>query len=105
MPRARTICPKPGCANVQPCQAHARKPWDHGGQSRQARGLGKEHDANRRAMGVGRGALCGYCHARPSTTLDHQQPRARGGQSTLDNSVPACGPCHDAKTRRERRSA
>jgi 5-methylcytosine-specific restriction endonuclease McrA len=40
------------------------------------------------------GAWCAYCW-RPATTVDHVEPRSRGGSSVaLDNLVPCCGSCN-----------
>lgn len=43
---------------------------------------------------------CQYCGAQPGRaklTLDHVVPKARGGQTTWDNVVAACGDCNHAK--------
>lgn len=43
---------------------------------------------------------CQYCAATPSIrdlTLDHVVPRSRGGRSTWENLVTACGPCNRRK--------
>jgi hypothetical protein len=37
-----------------------------------------------------------------ATTVDHIIPRARGGSHEDYNLQPLCGPCHDAKTAREK---
>jgi 5-methylcytosine-specific restriction endonuclease McrA len=42
------------------------------------------------------GGRCGYCHGR-ATTVDHIQPRSRGGRNTWRNTVAACGPCNQRK--------
>lgn len=39
---------------------------------------------------------CGYC-AGPAATVDHVQPRARGGRNTWDNTVASCDPCNQRK--------
>jgi len=44
---------------------------------------------------------CQYCNQRFSThdlTFDHVIPRSRGGRTTWDNVVAACGPCNLAKS-------
>ncbi len=43
---------------------------------------------------------CQYCGVnvnKRSATLDHVIPQSRGGLSTWENSVCACGPCNSAK--------
>jgi hypothetical protein len=37
-----------------------------------------------------------------ATTVDHIIPRSRGGGHEDSNLQPLCGPCHDAKTAREK---
>ena len=38
--------------------------------------------------------MCQYCGARGDLTFDHVIPRARGGKTTWENVVAACGPCN-----------
>jgi len=45
------------------------------------------------SMGDG---ICAYC-LKPGETLDHVHPVKRGGLSTLDNFVLACGRCNSSK--------
>jgi 5-methylcytosine-specific restriction endonuclease McrA len=43
---------------------------------------------------------CQYCGRRPgdaALTIDHVLPRSRGGRSTWENVVAACGPCNRRK--------
>jgi 5-methylcytosine-specific restriction endonuclease McrA len=43
------------------------------------------------------GFTCQYCNYRratPELTFDHVIPRARGGRTSWDNVVTACGPCN-----------
>jgi len=42
------------------------------------------------------GGLCGYC-GRSGHTIDHIVPQSRGGRSTWENTVLACGPCNNRK--------
>jgi len=37
---------------------------------------------------------CQYCGARGEMTFDHVVPRSRGGRTTWENVVAACGPCN-----------
>ena len=43
---------------------------------------------------------CGLVHPAAGLTLDHVQPRLRGGDRTAGNIVTACGPCNVAKGHR-----
>jgi len=40
---------------------------------------------------------CAYCGAAPSRGVDHVVSMCNGGPNTLDNLVPCCWPCNDAK--------
>lgn len=40
---------------------------------------------------------CAYC-ARPANTIDHVQPKSRGGQDTWENLVACCLKCNSAKS-------
>lgn len=41
------------------------------------------------------GFECAYCHSEPARlTLDHVQPKSRGGKSTFENTVAACKECN-----------
>lgn len=41
---------------------------------------------------------CAYCKKKPKRmTLDHVVPLSRGGQHTIQNSVPCCQSCNSAK--------
>lgn len=46
---------------------------------------------------------CQYCGAQPGKaglTIDHIMPRSRGGETTWDNVITACGPCNRRKGNR-----
>lgn len=43
------------------------------------------------------GFACQYCGARGEMTFDHVIPRSKGGRTTWENVVAACGPCNLAK--------
>ena len=40
------------------------------------------------------GFRCQYCGETAELTFDHVIPRSRGGRTTWENSVAACGPCN-----------
>ncbi len=40
------------------------------------------------------GFCCQYCGARGEMTFDHVIPRSRGGRTTWENVVAACGKCN-----------
>ena len=48
---------------------------------------------------------CQYCGAKGEMTFDHVIPRCRGGRTTWENVVAACGPCNLAKGSRTLRQA
>jgi 5-methylcytosine-specific restriction endonuclease McrA len=43
---------------------------------------------------------CAYNLEHEATTIDHIQPRSRGGKNTWKNLVAACGPCNRKKGNR-----
>jgi 5-methylcytosine-specific restriction endonuclease McrA len=43
------------------------------------------------------GGMCGYCHTRKATTIDHKIPLSRGGLHEIKNVIPACKPCNFRK--------
>ncbi len=43
---------------------------------------------------------CGHQAGRPDLTVDHVVPRSRGGVTTWENVVAACGPCNRRKGNR-----
>ncbi len=51
---------------------------------------------SRRGLLARDGGRCGYCRG-PATTIDHIQPRSRGGRSTWTNTVAACARCNQRK--------
>jgi 5-methylcytosine-specific restriction endonuclease McrA len=40
---------------------------------------------------------CAYCGERAPLQIDHRVPLARGGTNSIDNILPACGPCNRRK--------
>jgi len=56
---------------------------------------------SRRALFARDGWRCAYCGTSNSRlTLDHVQPRSRGGESIWENVVAACAPCNLRKGNR-----
>jgi len=51
---------------------------------------------SRRAVMARDGHRCQYCGAH-ADSIDHVQPRSRGGEHTWDNVVAACRPCNVRK--------
>jgi 5-methylcytosine-specific restriction endonuclease McrA len=45
----------------------------------------------------GKCQYCGTSVDRKEATLDHVQPVSKGGKTTWDNCVTACGPCNSGK--------
>lgn len=48
---------------------------------------------------------CQYCGSRGDMTFDHVIPRCRGGRTTWENVVAACGPCNLRKGSRTLKAA
>ena len=46
------------------------------------------------------GHRCQYCGSRERLTLDHVQPKSRGGQDAWENLVAACSRCNNRKGNR-----
>jgi len=53
----------------------------------------------RRAIFARDGGRCAYCGG-PATSVDHVQPRSRGGRHVWENVVAACGRCNRVKADR-----
>jgi 5-methylcytosine-specific restriction endonuclease McrA len=47
-----------------------------------------------------RDRICQYCSATSDLTIDHVRPLSRGGASSWENCVAACGPCNRRKGNR-----
>ena len=43
------------------------------------------------------GGRCAYCGEGAPLEIDHRVPLARGGTNSIDNILPACGPCNRRK--------
>ncbi len=41
--------------------------------------------------------LCAYCMGSDQITVDHVVPVSKNGPNTIDNLLPACGPCNSSK--------
>jgi hypothetical protein len=50
------------------------------------------------------GVACVDCGNRFRTEFDHVRPRVAGGPSSNGNLEPRCWPCHQEKTKRDRRT-
>ena len=48
---------------------------------------------------------CQYCGSRDRLTVDHVQPKSRGGRDTWENLVAACTPCNNRKGNRTPKEA
>lgn len=101
--RARKICSSPGCAELQPCEAHAQKPWASSDRRSEL-----PSDWNRRVRTVLRrnelhndglcqdGRVCGGLSLarevhHPGDPSDH----------TVDQLEAVCAACHAASTNRQ----
>lgn len=43
------------------------------------------------------GGRCGYCGEERVLQPDHRVPLFCGGANTIENIIPACGPCNQSK--------
>jgi 5-methylcytosine-specific restriction endonuclease McrA len=50
------------------------------------------------------GVTCADCDRRYHLEWDHVDPVANDGPTSLENLEPRCGPCHQAKTERDRKN-
>lgn len=97
---ASRICSAPGCANMQPCPVHARKPY-----ARATKYVGGRAWQRTRDRILARDG--GTCQLRrPGCTIladvvDHVLNRARGGSDDDSNLVAACRACNESKRRIE----
>jgi 5-methylcytosine-specific restriction endonuclease McrA len=98
-PRAATVCSTTGCPNLQPCERHARQPWE--GSTRASR-LPRDW-RQRRARVLSRdrhtcqacaGSRCGN----ERLEVDHI---ARGDDHSDSNLQTLGHACHAAKTAQE----
>lgn len=106
MPRARTVCSKPGCANLTQggrC-TDCRRTAEQARGSAAARGYDRDHRENFRKPVLRRDPVCVVCQAKPSRHADHwpldRDELVRRG---LDPNDPAhgrglCHGCHSTET-------
>ena len=77
------------------------KAWDHGGQTRQARGYGRDHERMRAEL-LATVILCEECtrngRATRGTHADHIVPKANGGTDARSNYQLLCASCHALKS-------
>jgi len=97
---ASQVCIERGCPELRPCRIHARtSSRNHRGVPRQARGLGADHDRNRRAL-VDAGVPCELglpgCTG-TATSPQHRTPRSRGGTNEAANVGAACAHCQSVE--------
>ena len=77
------------CSRCAPTPTHTARPGKaRHGSTRQLR--------KHRAAILATNPPCFYCPA-PATQVDHRYPVSLGGTDTLDNLVPACSRCNQAK--------
>ena len=51
----------------------------------------------RQQIKYGWGGLCAYCRCNRADTLDHCNPKSKGGSSLRSNLIPACHSCNHDK--------
>lgn len=83
-----------------------RKPWDHGGKTRQQQGYGAAWDKLRKVILQRDEYLCQPCREAGRLSLaqavDHILAKANGGTDEPDNLRAICNPCHTEKTIRDK---
>lgn len=82
-----------------------RRPWDHGGKTRQQRGYGRAHELMREHL-MATVILCEECarngRTRAGCIADHIKPLAKGGTGERENYQLLCAECSAAKDARDR---
>lgn len=58
------------------------------------------HDSTLAALVAAYGPRCAYCGRPGRLTIDHVQPRSRGGTDAWENLLPACEDCNQSKGNR-----
>ena len=105
-------CSHPGCGVLvrdgsSRCAKHpsTNRFTDKGRGSRQERGYGAEWSRKREAVLKRDAGLCQHCKQQGRVTLarevDHNTPKAEGGNDDEANLQALCSPCHAAKTKQE----
>lgn len=61
---------------------------------------GRAPACSRQGVLIRDGHRCAFCGRAGANTVDHIQPRSRGGASSWLNLVAACGPCNSRKADR-----
>ena len=102
--RARKVCSHYDCPNIQPCEAHERKPWE--GSRRRERTKLSGYKQQKRAAFVLRkhDTVCHVCGFPGGNEADHVVSLAEGGADTVENMRPIHGgpdSCHSRKTAEE----
>jgi 5-methylcytosine-specific restriction endonuclease McrA len=92
-----SVCPKPGCPNLVPCQLHAQKPWRDREARRPPTPRGRAERVLRRWK-----RICHVCGQAGATEADHVIALALGGADDEANMRPIHpAPCHREKTMAE----
>jgi len=101
--RARKICSDPLCANIQPCSAHAPKPWQ-GSRAKRSKLSGSKQQKRAQYILRKYDTICHVCNRPGGTEADHVIPLAENGPDTRANMRPIHGgpdSCHSRKTAEE----
>lgn len=81
-----------------------RRPWDHGGKTRQQRGYGRDHEKMREHL-MATVIVCEECkrHGRHTAgcIADHIKPLAAGGTNDRNNYQLLCRHCDREKLARD----
>ena len=88
----------PFCAEHQQAVGWERR---QAGRSSTERGYGADW-RRLRVVVLHEEPVCQLCHITAASVVDHIMPRAKGGTDERTNLRGVCGPCHHAKTGRDR---
>lgn len=100
MARAAKVCSSPGCAELQPCAEHQRKPWE-GSTRRQRTISGSRQQKRAKRILTLHQRRCHICGLPGATEADHVIPLAEGGADDETNLRPAHPWCHRKKSSTE----
>jgi len=102
--RAATVCPRPGCANDQPCELHTRKAWE---SSDRAARLPKGWQATRRRILKRDRYACQACGGELCGNQRLEVDHIVNNDDHPDANLRTIGhnPCHTSKTQAEAQAA
>jgi len=107
-PTAPRRCPKPDCRERRPCPIHGEgwAPAQRRAKENPEYALPRDWEKRRNLTKLRFKSRCAKCGALAEDgQADHIVPRFLGGDHSMPNLQWLCSPCHDEKTREERKLA